>query len=261
MWAFIMIMILVLFIAMLAAYMYKLANKDILNELTLTFEDFPSADKVSLFFISDVHRRTISDSLIDSAAGKVDFVLIGGDLTEKGVPLARVRRNVQKLKRLGPVYFIWGNNDYESDVRELDALFVELGVKVLADEGVIFETRDGGVINLLGIDYYEPEDFQEGLVKVMNASNEEAFKILASHTPAIDEVLRNEDKIRLVLSGHTHGGQIRVFGLGPYRHGGIYYAGETVVFTSNGYGTSGLPLRLGAKPEVNIIHLSRERIE
>lgn len=258
MWMFLIAGILVLVIGVLLAHMYKLAKQDFLQEVTLDFEDFPSSDRISLFFISDIHRRNISDSLVASAEGKVDFVLIGGDITEKGVPLERVRENLQKLKKLGPVYFIWGNNDYEADVRELDALFVELGVKVLADEGVLFETNDGGIINLLGIDYYEPEDRLEGLKRVMNVSSEGAFRILASHTPSIEEEIRAEDEIRLVLSGHTHGGQIRLFGYGPYCLGGIHYSGDSVIFTSNGYGTSGVPLRLGAKPEVHIIHLIRK---
>ena len=261
MWVFLFAVLLALVFMALFIYMYKLAKKDFLNEVVVTFKDFPSSDRISLFFISDVHRRIISDSLVDSASGKVDFVLIGGDLTEKGVPINRVRENLQKLKMLGPVYFVWGNNDYEADVRELDALFVKMGIKVLADEGVILETGDGGIINLLGIDFYEPEDRQEGLMKVMDASVEGTFKILASHTPSIDGELRREDEVRLVLSGHTHGGQIRLFGFGLYGHGGIHHAGDTVVFTSNGYGTSGIPLRLGAKPEVHIIHLSREPVE
>ena len=258
MWMFLIAVILILVIGVLLVYMNRLAKQDTLNEMTLNFDDFPSGDKISLFFISDVHRRNISDSLMAAAAGKVDFVLIGGDLTEKGVPLERVKKNLQKLKRLGPVHFIWGNNDYEADVRELDALLMEMGVKVLADEGVLFETNDGGIINLLGIDYYEPEDRLEGLKRVMDVSSEGAFRILASHTPSIEEEIRAEDEIRLVLSGHTHGGQIRLFGYGPYRLGGIHYSGDTLVFTSNGYGTSGVPLRLGAKPEVHIIHLTRK---
>lgn len=259
MWVITISIMLLAAAAVLLVYMNRLAKKDLLNIVELAFEDFPCKERVSLFFISDVHRRLINDSLIQLAHGKVDFVLIGGDLTESGVPFERVRENLRKLKGLGPVYFIWGNNDYETDTHELDALFVELGIKVLADEGVILESRDGGRINLLGIDFYEREEREEGFRKVMRDADEEAFRILASHTPSIDEVIQREDGIRLVLSGHTHGGQIRLFGLGPYHHGGIHRAGETTVFTSNGYGTSGVPLRLGAKPEVHIIHLSRKR--
>ena len=256
MWV-ILISIMLLGTAALIVYMNRLAKKDFLNVVELSFEDFPSSERISLFFISDIHRRLINDALIQSAFGKVDFVLIGGDLTESGVPIERVYENLVKLKELGPVYFIWGNNDYETDVHELDALFVDLGIKVLTDEGVILETGDGGRINLLGVDFYEPEKRQEGLKNVMLEAQEGTFRILASHTPSIDKEIQKEDRIRLVLSGHTHGGQIRVFGFGPYRHGGIHHVGETTVFTSNGYGTSGLPLRLGARPEVHIIHLSR----
>ena len=70
MWMFLIAVILILVIGVLLAYMNKLAKQDFLNEVTLDFDDFPSGDKISLFFISDVHRRKISDSLMAAAAGK-----------------------------------------------------------------------------------------------------------------------------------------------------------------------------------------------
>ena len=69
-----------------------------------------------MFFISDIHRRIVSESIIEEVSGKVDVVIIGGDLLEKGVPMERVKENIKKLKKLGPILFVWGNNDYEVDV-------------------------------------------------------------------------------------------------------------------------------------------------
>lgn len=74
----------------------------------MTFSDFPESFKqVSIFFISDIHKRLISDTIISTVSGKADIVIIGGDLTEKGVPMDRVKKNLNKLKSLGPVYFVW----------------------------------------------------------------------------------------------------------------------------------------------------------
>ena len=61
----------------------------------------------------------ISDKLIEGARDKADLVIIGGDIRERGVPIERVEKNILKLKELGPLYFVWGNNDYEGDFHEL----------------------------------------------------------------------------------------------------------------------------------------------
>src|SRR3954447_7660061 len=108
--------VLLLFVAAgLSLYMLKEAFQNTVLHHELMFEDFPdSFGKVSIFFISDIHKRLISDEVITEVTGKSDIVVIGGDLTEKKVPFERVKKNLEKLKKLGPVYFVWGNNDYET---------------------------------------------------------------------------------------------------------------------------------------------------
>ena len=69
------------------------------------------------------------------------MVIIGGDLLEKGVPLDNVEKNIRQLKRLGPVFFVWGNNDYEVDILRFDALLLNLGVNTLANSSVISNQR------------------------------------------------------------------------------------------------------------------------
>ena len=74
-------------------YMIKEAFANRVNYQTLEFSNFPkSFGKIHLFFISDIHRRIVSDSIIEEVMGKVDVVIIGGDLLEKGVPLERVKK-------------------------------------------------------------------------------------------------------------------------------------------------------------------------
>lgn len=243
-----------LLVLLLIIYMWKLATESNVLEQHLAFKDFPeSFGDVKIFFISDIHKRRIDSAIINKVKGKTDIVIIGGDLTEKGVPLSQVENNVKKLKELGPVYFVWGNNDYEVDYHELDALLLSLGIKILDNTSVLFQSNTGDKLSLMGVDYIEwgRADLNQALAD----SEEDSFKILVSHCPRIMNRVKEEHRISLVLSGHTHGGQIRLFGFGKYSIGDISKKGNTVVLTSNGYGTSLVPLRLGAKSETHLIHL------
>lgn len=239
--------------------LYKMIREAFLNKVStheLFFADFPdSFGNVAIFFISDIHRRVISDKIIDAVLGKTDLVVIGGDLTEKGVPMKRVLDNIGKLKKLGPVYFVWGNNDYEVDYRKLDFTLLENGVKILYNSSVTFESVTGDKICLLGVD-----DLNQNLDRLELAlmdAEKDSFKILASHYPQIVEKIAQEHGIRLTLSGHTHGGQIHLFGYSPYERGTIKELEKTTLLISNGYGTTALPLRLGAPAECHLITLKK----
>lgn len=238
----------------LLLYMYRQAFTDRVLKQEIILKDFPSGfGSVKLFFISDIHKRIVSDSIINEVKGKTDLVIIGGDLVEKGVPLERVSANIEKLKTVAPVFFVWGNNDYEFNSHELDSLLYHSGVKVLDNTAVKFESAGGDIMHILGID-----DLSLGKSRLdlaVRDAEEKGFRILVSHNPAIANSLKPEYGISLVLSGHTHGGQIRIFGFGPYELGGIKMINGATVLTSNGYGTTGVPLRLGANAETHLITL------
>ncbi|THE15057.1 metallophosphoesterase [Bacillus timonensis] len=240
---------------LLLLYMWQEARLDRVVTKTLTFSDFPkSFKKLTIFFISDIHRREVSEKIIDEVKGKADIVIIGGDLTEKGVPFERVKKNLQLIHTVGPTYFVWGNNDYEVDYHELDSLLLSMGIKILDNTALFFETGEGEKLALLGID-----DIKQGRSRLdlalLDAGNEASFKILVSHNPEIKNELKRENKINLLLSGHTHGGQIRFWKFGLYPKGGVEYKNGMTIFISNGYGTSGIPLRFGAPPETHLITL------
>ncbi|PLR99773.1 metallophosphoesterase [Bacillus sp. T33-2] len=247
----------VLFAVSLLVYMYIEAHSNRILFHQLFFPDFPeSFGEVNIFFISDIHRRTVSDTIISEAKGKADFVVIGGDLTETGVKLKLVEENIDKLRLIGPVYFVWGNNDYDEDAHELDALLLNKGVKILDNTAVRFESESGDILVLIGVD--DVALYRDRLDLALLDAGSQGFKILASHNPQIIKQVSPEHHIRLLLSGHTHGGQIRIFGFGPYEKGGIRQAGSTTVLVSNGYGTTALPLRLGAKPETHLISIKHK---
>jgi len=240
-------MVLVLF------YMWYEAHRNRVEKLHLTFPHFPkSFGQVAIFFISDIHRRRISDKVIDAVRGKVDIVIIGGDLTERGVPFKRVTNNVRRLKELGPVFFVWGNNDYEVNYHELDALLLGEGVKILDNTAVTFESHGGEKCTLIGVDDISKN--RDRLDLAIAEASDEGFRILVCHNPRIVKKLQNHHRISLVLSGHTHGGQIRIFNIGLYEKGGIQQLDDgTTILVSNGYGTTGVPFRLGAPAQTHLI--------
>ncbi|WP_174734040.1 metallophosphoesterase [Mesobacillus harenae] len=236
-------------------HMYKEAQTDRVIINKLFFSDFPkSFGEVTIFFISDIHHRKVSQQIIEQVKGKADLIVIGGDLAEKGVSMSRIKENLLKLKDLGPVYFVWGNNDYETDSHELDALLLDLGIKILDNTAVKFESDSGEELVMLGVDDVGLE--RDRLDLALADAGDNGFRVLISHNPVIFKKIDQNNRIRLVISGHTHGGQIRIFGFGPYELGGIKEHGNTTVLTSNGYGTTKIPLRLGAPAQTHLITLS-----
>jgi predicted MPP superfamily phosphohydrolase len=238
-------------------YMWIEAHRNRIVRHHLSFSSFPkSFRRFHLFFISDIHRRHISPKLIEQLKGEVDLVVVGGDLTEKGVPFSRVEQNIHLLKQLGPVYFVWGNNDYEVDFHELDALLLQCGVKILDNTAVTFESETGEKVSLIGVDDLNKQRARLDLALL--DAEEDSFRILVSHDPRIVRKLKKEHRIALVLSGHTHGGQIRFWKFGLYEKGGVKEMNGTKVLVSNGYGTTALPLRFGAPAEAHLLSLRHE---
>ncbi len=226
------------------------------NKITYTELSFSSLPKqfsgMKLFFISDIHHREVNNCILKEIQGNVDLIIIGGDLTEKGVPFSRVEKNIKSLTKIAPTYFVWGNNDYEVNHFRLESILLNEGVKILANSCTSFK-RDSETIDLIGVDDFGHRfDNLEASTKECNGD----FQILVSHNPDIKKKLREVHNINLILSGHTHGGQIRLFGYSISEKAGLSkLKNDLYILVSNGYGTTRLPLRLGAPAEVHIITL------
>ncbi|WP_054712021.1 metallophosphoesterase [Bacillus sp. JCM 19041] len=91
-------------------------------------------EKLRIFFITDIHRRRISEEMLTGIKGECDVILIGGDLTEKWVPKKRTEKNIEKLTEIAPTYFVRGNNDEEVDQAWLAETLKSFGVVYLDDD-------------------------------------------------------------------------------------------------------------------------------
>ena len=161
----------------------------------------------------------------------------------------------------GPVYAVLGNHDTIRMVPALEAM----GIQMLLNECVAIE-RCGERIHLAGIDdahFYKVDNIEKAAHTILH----DGFSILLSHTPEIYRQAAHAG-FDLLLSGHTHGGQIclpggipmtldsvlpRAFGSGAWRYGRM--AG----YTSAGAGCSIVPVRFNCPPEITVHHLRSEK--
>ncbi|MFD2679538.1 metallophosphoesterase [Bacillus seohaeanensis] len=240
----------------LFVFMLREAFRNYVKEEEISFLNFPDdVAPLKIFFISDIHKRKISQKIINHVKGKAKIVIIGGDLLEKDVPFDRVGKNLDMLLEIAPVYFVWGNNDYEVDADYLKNLFREKGVIELVNNAFVLASGKEKVINLIGVD--DASTNQSYLSQAMKHVTPADFNILISHNPRMVKEIKKKDGIDFVISGHTHGGQIRLFGWGLYKKGRLERKSETTLLVSNGYGTTALPLRLGARAETHLITIGK----
>ena len=167
------------------------------------------ADKrLSVFFISDIHRRKIDDKLLAKvqSAHEIDIVIIGGDLAERGVPLTRIAENVRKLAQLGPLFYVWGNNDREVGEEEIREIITRYGGKILDNESVAIPGHPR-----LGHMLERTIRQAEMSISVRHSVLLISMKMLfLSHIRLpFSGKWSSIYRPRLMLAGHTHGGQIR----------------------------------------------------
>jgi predicted MPP superfamily phosphohydrolase len=156
-----------------------------------------------------------------------------------------------------PIYGVLGNHD---TVRMLPSL-EEMGIRLLLNECEIIK-RNGQRIHLAGIDdahFYLADNIEKAASDIPSGE----FSILLSHTPEIYQKAAHAD-FSLLLSGHTHGGQICLPGRIPitldsilprYMGSGAWAYREMIGYTSVGAGSSVVPVRFNCPPEITLHHL------
>ena len=232
----------------LAAWMYRNAHSEKKRRAVVQLTGKAEFDPFKMLFISDVHRRTLHRKLFSEP---VDLVVIGGDFVERGVPTERIRQNLRILKETAPVYYVFGNNDREVGEELLCELFEEEGVKVLDDESV--DLFGNPRLKLVGIDYFAFR--KESLSAAFRTVHKEDSVIFVCHTPFIFNKVKASYPAGLLLAGHTHGGQIRIGPFGIFDRGGLISGNGWTELISNGFGTTTLPLRLGATAEYHVLEI------
>ena len=206
-----------------------------------------------LVFISDIHLGSNPQQHLENMCTKIDgldydYLLIGGDLYDSSAFEAEDVMPLTAIQK--PILFVTGNHEYYvKDHADKVADLANYNITILDNESV-----QSGALNIIGIsDNQAPKlqsDIAHGLV------SQDAFNLLMVHQPSIWDSA--PDSTDLMLSGHTHNGQIFPFNLlvrlqfkTVY---GIYKRLNSTLYVSSGSGTWGPRMRLGTKNE--IVHIS-----
>lgn len=230
-------------------YMWKVAfeNNVLHHQLILKGK----RENIRLFFISDTHLRKISRHMIEQLEGSFDAVIIGGDFADSRTPISRIHENLDLLTSLGPTFFVWGNNDREVGEEQLRRILQDHGVTIIANDAILLPQENRFWLSAIEDTSTMKYSFDAAFEKI----DEQDLVVFISHNPGVFARIRAKFRADLMIGGHLHGGQIR---LGPYgvHPNGSYREREGVMtLVSNGYGTTLLPLRFGAKPQCHIIDI------
>ena len=228
---------------------------------TLAVSGLPAAlSGLRLGLITDLHRSdTVSHEMVDRAVRLVmaeapDLVILGGDYVTWGDRrfVAPVADALAPLSAPHGVYAVLGNHD---DDRDMPAALVAKGFTVLRDARTRLVVR-GETLDLAGIRYWTRR--LSDVAHVLKGASPNV--ILLAHTP-MRLIEAAALAVPLVLSGHTHGGQIVLPGVGAIAArefpvvAGKARRESTAIFVSRGVGTVYLPVRLNCPPEVAILTL------
>lgn len=229
----------------------------------------PAFDGITIAFLTDLHCSHLTppdflQSVVDETNRlRPDLVLLGGDYITAGTRYIRpVTALVAKLEAPFGVYSVLGNHDYWVDAASVRAALAAAGVVDITNSGR-WLTHKGSRIRLAGIgDLWEDD---QDLHSALDGTREQDVAILLSHNPDYAPKLQDR-RIKVVLSGHTHGGQIRLPRVGAVvsnsRYGkrlasGLIPFDSFQLYVSRGIGTVLVPMRYNCPPEVSLITLQR----
>ncbi|MBW3494050.1 MULTISPECIES: metallophosphoesterase [Bacillus] len=263
----------------ISIFLYLQNNLISITEVKITSSKIPSSFKgYKILQISDLHNKKFGDNQ-DVLIQKVksinpDIIAITGDLIDsKSYDAEMSMQVIRELVKEYPVYFVTGNHEkWSGKYNSLEKKLKKQHVTVLRNEHVIIQ-KGGHEINLLGID--DPEfntgDIDEGsivkdaIVKAKIETQPDRYNVLLSHRPEFLEEYA-EEKVDLVLSGHAHGGQVRLPFIGglvapnqgilPKYTAGLYEQQNTSMIVSRGLGNSIIPQRVFNRPEIVVVQLN-----
>lgn len=229
--------------------------------------------------VSDVHlpKEGVSiHSLLKKVANEnPSFIALTGDLiqVDEKFPASKLSQLSTGLAKIAPTYAVTGNHDLKGGhLRDWEQMLSESGVTLLIDEAVWHPINNSGLV-LMGLS--EKEDFESApkpILKEIELKDElkdEKRILLAHHPEFLEEYLMDLTRVPdLILSGHAHGGQIRLPFFGglfapgqgrfPKYTSGVHFDPDLPnkrMVVSRGIGNSTFPFRFNNRPEIVVIEL------
>lgn len=238
------------------------------DEYTFTSEKVPpSADGFRIVQISDLHNakfgRNNSRLINKIKESSPDIIVITGDIADSNHTNIKTATDFCKeAAKIAPCYYITGNHEMWLSDDETETLYngiKDAGVTILDSTTTILE--NGIYLTGLGDDHL----YDGTLAELSENIPEGALHIVLAHEPQYLEeeyILSSPD---LIITGHAHGGQIRLPFIGgiiapdqgffPKYTSGEYKSGDTTMYVSRGLGNSVIPVRIFNTPEINLLKI------
>lgn len=187
---------------------------------------------IRIALIADLHGRTKPEIPYFLNMGRPDAIIIAGDLfngkkiesPSKKFEIEKGRIFLKKLLGIAPVYFGLGNHEWKMHEKDKKRI-ASVGITILDDTYILFRSHIyiGGLTSTSRYGKYRSTSEEPNVMFLKQFENKIGFKILICHHPEYyDKYLVNR-KFDLILSGHAHGGQIRIGSQGLYAPGqGIF---------------------------------------
>jgi hypothetical protein len=276
-----MVMILCGVVISLLVFLYFENNLITVTHINVESSKLPDGfDGYKIIHISDLHSKEFGweqKHLVNIIKNeKPDSIAITGDLIDsRHYDIEPALSLVRQCTPIAPTFYVTGNHEGRRAVefQTLEKLLVDSGVHVLRNTHA-FVTKDEDKIYFVGIDdpaFNNPSYFEKAattetqiIQALQGIQRPDTFKILLAHRPEMFS-LYSSYGFDLVLSGHTHGGQVRLpfigglvapgQGLFPKYTAGKYEQESSTMIVSRGLGNSIIPQRLFNRPEVVVLTL------
>lgn len=251
------------------------------RQVTIEFDDLPKAfDGYRIAQFTDVHLGSMKDELMLRAVTAIDdmrpdLIVFTGDIQNMGPDeLPRFAQTLKRLKAKDGVMSVLGNHDYSRYVnlppdealrneRMTRDFETSVGWQLLLNDNRIVRRGSDSIVIAGGEnDGRPPFPAKADLKKTMRGIHAKSFVVMLQHDPsAWRRHILPQTNAQLTLSGHTHGGQISLFGLRPTElvgkeDDGLYVEGKRKLFVSTGLGGF-VPFRFYMNPEVVEITLKK----
>jgi len=239
------------------------------ERVTIRLANLPDALRgLTIAQISDLHYGLFSNASNTAQAVSAvlalnpDLIVVTGDYVLVSANHAGpCAAELARLRAPLGVFTILGNHDHWTDAAVVSRALMEAGLPLLRNEGRLIEAN-GGAFWLAGVD--DVWERHADLDAAMKGAPQDVIKILLAHEPDYADEVATDGRVSLQLSGHSHGGQVRLPFLGapvlpylahkyPY---GLRRVGTMWLYTNRGIGVIAPPIRFNCRPEATLITLA-----
>ncbi len=268
-------------VVLLILFFYWQNNDIVITKSVYSASGVPKAfDGFKILQVSDLHNKKFgkNQSELMKLTKKLqpDIIVVTGDLIDSHrTDIAVSMEYISQAVKLAPVYFVTGNHEKRCEqYPALEKQLLKAGVNLLDDRAILLE-KNQEVIALsgLGDPYLLPREYGrdaiiEDILSSVSGEESAGFRILLSHRPELIDLYAKHG-FDLVFSGHAHGGQFRLLGLGgviapdqglfPKYTSGVIKKDQTSMYVSRGLGNSVIPVRIFNRPDLVAVTLRHEK--